>query len=307
MTKFFINILILFLLLLLVGEIVVRLTHAVSDIPERTIDEYGIQKYNPNQYGYWKGGEHNWIINRLGWPGELPKSFDNLILIVGDSFIENFMNPNECHQSAFLKRNLPNYNFLEAARSGVSLIEAMEISKHFDSLQPIKTLIYVNDGDFYESVTEIKSMKDITQLDLKTKKIRYGEMKAPLLKKALYNWKLMYYFYNRFYADINGNTETEPQNPIKNVTDGYLKDKTEIIQLLEFIKNNYDTDNKILVFNPNSDPRIIELVNEMNLNAIILNSEGDDSWTFTYDSHWTCYGHECAARGVSEKLVDVLN
>ena len=109
------------------------MTHSVTDLPQRTIDEYGIQKYYANQSGYWKGGEHKWMFNELGWPGELPEDYDNLITVIGDSFIENFMNPNECHQSKLLKKGLNNHNFIEAARSGVSFIEAMEISKQFDS------------------------------------------------------------------------------------------------------------------------------------------------------------------------------
>src|SRR5690606_35579075 len=124
----------------------------------------GVQKYLPNQEGYWKGGNHQWIINDYGWPGELPTKYDNLINIIGDSFIENFMNPNECHQSVFLKKLMPDYNFFEAARSGVSLIEAMEISKQIDSLNPKMTLIYVNENDFYESILNIKKLNDITQI-----------------------------------------------------------------------------------------------------------------------------------------------
>ena len=105
MKKLLLNIILFFLIAIAVGEVVVRLTHAMADIPQRTIDEYGIQKYIPNQDGYWKGGEHKWVVNKLGWPGELPQSNENLIMVIGDSFIENFMNPNECHQSAFLKEN----------------------------------------------------------------------------------------------------------------------------------------------------------------------------------------------------------
>jgi len=47
MKKFFKNIITFFLLALIAGEVVVRMTHAMSDIPQRTIDQYGIQKYYP--------------------------------------------------------------------------------------------------------------------------------------------------------------------------------------------------------------------------------------------------------------------
>ena len=165
MKKFIKNIVIFFLFAIIVGEIIIRVTHAVTDLPQRTIDEYGIQKYYPHQSGYWIGGNHKWVINKLGWPGKLPKSHDNLITIIGDSYIENFMNPIECHQSLLLKKRLENYNFIEAGRSGVSFIEAMEISKQFDALHPKYHLVYVNSLDFYESVTSILPAADITQLN----------------------------------------------------------------------------------------------------------------------------------------------
>jgi len=308
MKKFFKNIILFLLLALIVGEVVVRLTHAVSDIPQRTIDEHGIQKYFPNQNGYWKGGKHSWVINELGWPGELPKSYDNLIMVIGDSYIENFMNPNECHQAVYLKENMPDYNFMEAARSGVSLIEAMEIIKQFDSLKPVQTLIYVNDGDFYESVSEIKPMNDITQLDVKNKTVNYGEMKAPFLKKVLYNWKLMYYFYNRFYSDIMANGSDNNKVPIKKEKNDHLEYSVEINELMDFIKSNYPTEKLTLVFHPNSNTKIINICESKDFKTIVLDSTNDNSWSFEFDTHWTCYGHKQAAEQVSQNIqIDFIN
>ncbi|WP_299100148.1 hypothetical protein [uncultured Winogradskyella sp.] len=302
MKKFLKNILVFFLLALIVGEIVVRMTHTMSDIPQRTIDEHGIQKYYPNQDGYWKGGDHKWDINKLGWPGELPQSYDNLIMVIGDSFIENFMNPNECHQSVFLKQNLESYNFMEAGRSGVSLIEAMEISKNLDSLKPVKTLVYVNDNDFYESIVEVKPMQDITQLNLKSNTIVYGEMKAPVFKKILYNWKLLYYFYTRF--PLNSTSDVKEEPAIKKVENkSGLKSKAEVSQLIEYIIENYNVSNKTFVFHPKTNTEIIELCKQAGINIITLDSSKDNkSWTFDYDRHWTCYGHEQVAKQIANAL-----
>ena len=300
MKKLLINIIVFLLITIVIGEVVVRLTHATSDIPQRTIDDHGIQKYFPNQDGYWKGGNHQWTINKLGWPGELPKSYDNLIMIIGDSFIENFMNPNECHQSAFLSSNIKDYNFMEVGRSGISMIEAMEISKQMDSLKPINSLIYVTDDDFYESITQVKLMKDITQLNIETNTIEYGEMKAPGLKKILYNWKLLYNLYNRFPLNIN-NEEAEPVlNTIE--TSNKPEYKTEVSKLLDFVKANYAVQNKTLVFHPNSSDYIIKMCQNIGFNTLLLDSSNDSTWTFDYDGHWTCYGHKRAAKQVEGYL-----
>ena len=295
MKKFIKNLIIFFLFALLVGEFIVRLTHAVTDLPKREIDEYGIQKYYPNQSGYWLGGEHKWVVNELGWPGELPESYDNLITIIGDSYIENFMNPNECHQSVYLKKRLDNFNFIEAARSGVSFIEAMEISKQFDSLNPKYNLIYVNDSDFYESVSSIQPAADITQLNVEIGEIVFGKMKSPGLKKVLYNWKLLYYFYNKFPLNFSKSVdETE-----KEIKEDDFKYRKEIQSLIDYTELNYNISNKILVFHPNSDSEIIEMCKNSGFKVIILNSENDKSWTFEHDRHWTCYGHEQVAYQVS--------
>jgi len=303
MKRFIKHIVLFFFLALIAGEIVVRLTHAMSDIPQRTIDAYGIQKYYPNQEGYWKGGDHKWMINELGWPGQLPENYDNLILVIGDSFIENFMNPNECHQSIFLKENIPTYNFMEVARSGVSLIEAMEINKQMDSLSPVHSLIYLNDYDFYESIVEVRPMSDITQFSLTNNAIVHGQMKAPLMKKVLYNWKLLYYFYNRF-----------PLNPPAKKSEKDIKDSTEkdslsspesiakVYELIEHIASNYAVNDKTLVFHPNSNKDIINKCKLVGFKVIELDSSNDKDWTFDYDSHWTCYGHEKVAEQVAEVL-----
>lgn len=309
MKKFFKNIILLLIITIVVGEVVVRLTHAVADIPQRTIDEHGIQKYFPNQQGYWKGGEHKWTINKFGWPGELPQSYDNLIMVIGDSFIENFMNPNDCHQSVFLKENMKNYNFMEAGRSGVSLIEAMEISKQSDSLKPLQYLIYVNDEDFYESISHIKPMDDITQLNIDTNTIEYGEMKAPGLKKALYKWKLMYYLYNRFPLNNLTDTEEKPE-VIANTEENNKNDKEfqpEISQLIAYVKRNYVINNKTLVFHPDSEQSIITICQAAGFNIIWLDSNNDKTWIFDYDSHWTCFGHKKVAEQISEQLPFILN
>jgi len=302
MIKFFKNIILFLLLSVIVGEVVVRLTHAVSDVPQRTIDEHGIQKYLPNQQGYWRGGEHKWMVNTLGWPGELPESYDNLIMIIGDSYIENFMNPNECHQSVFLKENMPAFNFMEAGRSGVSFIEALEISKDLDSLKPIQTLIYVTDEDFYESISEVKPMRDVTQLNLEKNTIQFGEMKAPMVKKALYTFKLAYYFYNRFPITGFENKESEPKNPIKISKTEKSEFQTEISQLITFVKQNYTITNKTLIFHPNSNYSIIETCKNAGFNIILLDSSHDATWTFDYDNHWTCYGHKSVAKQISKSL-----
>jgi len=301
MKKFIKSSVVFILLLILGGELIIRVNHVMSDIPQREINEFGIQKYIPNQLGYWKGGEHQWLINRLGWPGQLPKSYNNLVTIIGDSFIENFMNPNECHQSVLLKQKVDDFNFIEAGRSGVSFIEAMEISKQLDSLNPEYHLIYVSKQDFIESVADIEPLNDITQVNLKANKIEYGVMKSPSLKKVLYNFKLLYYCYTNFSLQFPTSKNVEKQEKITK-NNQFVKNRKEILQLVTYVKSNYKINNKVLIFHPKTEFKIIEICQNLGFKTMILNSDNDKSWTFKHDHHWTCYGHNRVAEQVASFL-----
>ncbi|MHA7943507.1 hypothetical protein ACJOV8_010580 [Formosa sp. 3Alg 14/1] len=300
------NILIFLIIFFIVGEVLVRLKHAVNDIPQRQIDQYGIQKYIPNQKGFWRGGTHAWHVNELGWPGVLPKDFNNLITIIGDSFIENFMNPEDCHQSQYLKQRMEAFNFLEAGRSGVSFIESLEIAKQLVKYKPLTHLIYVKDNDFYQSLVEVAPEHDITQYSLKKDTLVYGTMKSPGLKNILYNWKFMYYLYNK--KDIVGHWFSDNKEASKEKEIDHADENIALVyRLLERVQLHYKVDAITLVFHPNSNARIIEKCKAIGFNTIVLNSDNDELWSFKNDHHWTCYGHERAALQVSEALLPMVS
>ncbi|MEQ8217985.1 MAG: hypothetical protein RH981_07110 [Arenibacter sp.] len=305
MKRFIKNIIVFIIFGLLIGEFIARWFALSSDIPNRTIDRYGIQKYIPNQHGTWKGGTHTWHINEKGWPGYLPKSNDNLITIIGDSFIENFMNPEECHQSVYLGKILPKYNYFEASRSGISFIEAMEISKQLDTLGPRFQVIHLHDSDLEESIMQLKKHNDITQLDVNKQKIIFGKMNSPGLKKILYNWKFMYYLYRRFPIWINKPNKTQNSKiTLKNNKEGFNFKYYK--KLLEYIVANYNIDDKILVFRPESTSELVKFAKDFGFKTIQLKTDINDHWSFEHDSHWTCYGHEKVAEQVAEYLKSLI-
>ncbi len=289
---------------LIVGELIVRLFSLSSDVPQRVITKDGIQKYLPNQKGSFGKGTHDWQINERGWAGELPKNYNNLITIIGDSFIENFMNPDACHQSMYLKSALPEFNFLEAGRSGVSFIESLEISKHLDSLNPKIQLIYLGDYDIEESIANISKKPDITQLDLSNSTIINGKLKAPLLKKILYNWKFMYYLYSKFPLDFNKKKKPKKDSEpvIKPVMIPSIEKHNEAFEkLVKYAAENYKVDDKILILKPVSTKKLEGLLRKYGFNVILLDNQQDE-WTFVYDRHWTCFGHEEASKQIAKKI-----
>ena len=132
-------------------------------------------------------------------------------------------------------------------------------------------------------------------------KIVYGQMKSPGLKKVLYNWKLLYYFYNKFPLNFSRSAAEQKKTEKKLIENEFIY-KKEIQSLVDYTKLNYNINNKILVFHPNSELEIIEICKNAGFKVVILNSDNDESWTFEHDSHWTCYGHNQVATQVSNFL-----
>lgn len=126
-------------------------------------------------------------------------------------------------------------------------------------------------------------------------------MKSPYLKKILYSCKLLYYFYNRFPLSF-GKSSNKDIKKNKITRSKFELNETKLKTLISYIKENYNIENKIFVFKPNSDKNIVALFKSMNLNLIILNSSKDKTWCFDHDSHWTCYGHERAANQIKKRL-----
>ncbi|UZO80248.1 hypothetical protein NBT05_14995 [Aquimarina sp. ERC-38] len=292
--------------ILILGEIVIRFFHLTSDIPNRQM-QGTIQKYFPNQQGYWKGGGHQWKVNSKGWVGELPENYDNLITIVGDSFIENLMNPDYCHQGVYLKKYFEDYNFFEAGRSGVSLIEAMEITKNLEEeYKPKLQLLYLGESDFKESIADISRKPNITQVDLKEQILLPSKLKAPIFKKILYNWKFIYYMYMRFPLKLP-KFKTK-----KNATLSLVKKEGKIMylkeykELIDYLSRHYRLKDIIFILRPEINKEIVKLMKNYSIKTILLNNH-KEVWTFSHDRHWTCYGHEQVAKQVSNYLKNSIN
>jgi hypothetical protein len=307
MKKIFIRFCLFVLIGLVIGELTARVLHLSPDVPKRFVDSTGIQRFIPHQSGYYSGiNAHSWKVNEYGWVGCFDLSSKKpLVAIIGDSYIENFMNPQSCHQCELLSGMANTYNFIEAGRAGITFIESMEISHYLDTLNPVGQLIYVNERDFAESISNSFVYHDRMQIDVLTGKICHAQLKSPGLKKILYNWKFLYYMYNRFPLFVENQNKNEgnknTDNPIDNM------EYTEM--LFKYCKNNYNLENKTIVFHPESRPEIIELAQKYGFKIIKLSygSEASNLWHPKADTHWNCYGHKQVAIQVASNLDRVIN
>ena len=295
MKKFIIKVLIFIIAGYVIGEFLIRVLKLGIDIPKMYQSSTGLIKNKPNQTGYYVNG-NKWSINKYGEFGYEPKSLDSLITVIGDSYIENIMNPNECDPAYLLSRSSDNYNFYTSARSGANLIEFMEMAKSLSHLNPIHQILYLHTSDFVHSISEINLKDNCVQWSIKSNEITYAKFSENKLKNILYNFQFMYYIYRNYILNNESSVK---------ITDTDIKlsiDYSKIQKLLFFISENYKTDNIVLVFCPNSDMTIIEMVKEYNFKTIVLKTEDINSWQFPNDAHWTCYGHQEVARQISHAL-----
>jgi len=302
MNKLLFKLIVFLLFVFLTGEVIVRLAKLTADIPQRFVDETGIQRYIPGQSGYLARSDYKWVVNDYGWIGKADTSnSENIISIVGDSFIENIMNPISCNQGTLLGSYYKNISFFEAGRSGVTFIESMEITKLLDTtIAPRKHLLYIGKGGLYKSISNKQRFTDAIQLDLEKKSILKGKLKYPKLKYILYNIKLLYYLYIKFPLLVSDQNKGEIVNKLAKRKE---IDLNSVNELFQYCNDNYNMNNIIFVIRPGVKKEIIKLAKEFEFKMIVLNSEGDKSWGLgNHDGHWSCYGHDQAAKQIQTHL-----
>jgi hypothetical protein len=297
MKKFILKLVAFLLFVIVCTEVYIRMNHLTIDIPRREIDKYGIQKYKPLQKGYWSNGTHEWQINERGWPGELPNSLDTMITLIGDSHIENFMNPDSCHLGTILNKSKLKYNFFEAGRSGVNFIESFEISCALqDEFHPNYHFIFAKNSDFTESILELKRMPDIPQFSLVENKIIKGQIKAPMLKLILYNFKTLYYYRNNLILKPNNINTSKEVVTNKETTKVNLQNYDK---MFEFINKNYKTQNCVIFLHPDTDEIYLNLLKKYNFKFYKFNTNDsiENEWGNSKNdkAHWSCNGfHEAS-------------
>ena len=306
MKSFFRNGLLFIIFFLVFAEVFSRIFQISTDAPKTFKNKRGNIKFYPDQEGYWDGGSHKWYINSLGFLGKnLPNSFDNLVKIIGDSYIENFMNPDSCRQKKFLSKLKPEFNFMEVAMSGYNLLGYFEAAYEVDSLPSKYTLMYVNTKDFLQSIQEI-SKNNSNQLSIETGITTYPKYRGSKLKDLLYNFKFPYYLYRKnlhLFQDKNKKTKIDILKQVELSKENLIL----ISKLLAFIKNSYKTNNVVFVLHPNVEDEIYEVSLESGIKTFRLEVPVNKDYKTKNHGHWNCYGHKEIARQVSSFLDSLSN
>uniref|UniRef100_UPI004047BC0C hypothetical protein n=1 Tax=Mariniflexile sp. TaxID=1979402 RepID=UPI004047BC0C len=192
MKKLVFKICIYTILILLALEIWVRVFHLTKDYPVRYVDEYGVEKWVPNQNGYSVTGNRRqnfseYHINKFGYNSyrEFNPSKDKVeIALVGDSFIEGF------HQNYYhsigkkIENKLKGVEVYEYGYAGYDLADQLHLisqyKKQFDLID------YV--------VLGLKFENDLTRGEYNVVQERMA-LETPIYK-ALRQIKLLVYLQN---------------------------------------------------------------------------------------------------------------
>jgi len=293
MNNFILKIFLYLLATLFISEFLIRIMKLTNEVPHRKINPIGLQTYISNQQGYFNN--NNWKVNDFGFLGLSDINSENQLMIIGDSFIENIMNPIECNQGSNIKRILGDkYGVFEVGRSGITMIESLEFMKQLSpKVNPKLVLIYLSENDVLESISNIKRLKDRLQINVRTKKIEKVILKYPLLKKFLYEFKSLYYFYIKggFVLKI----KHENSSNYEETNNNHL-----IKSLFSILLENYDFSNVLFIVH-SSNKFIDNLLDDYKLENIKIKFS-NSNWFMENDSHWNCIGH----RKVSELITETI-
>lgn len=272
-------------------ELIIRSFNLTNDIPQRKIDINGLQTYVENQNGYFDGNQ--WKVNKYGFIGLSEINYKNQVLIIGDSMIENIMNPINCNQGYLLKKMFDNsYGFFEIGRSGLTLIESLEFYKFFNQIiNPKIVIIYINEGDITESISNIKRFTDRLQINIQTRKLENVQIKYPTFKKILYNLKSIYFLYTKGFFNIIS------QNIISDKQVNFNDNNLTIKKFFEIINSKYDLQNVTFVLDKSN-----KYINLINTKKVILNNQ-EKNWFIKGDLHWNCFGHSEVAKKVFKSII----
>ncbi len=302
MKKFLIHIFLFSFLGFIIGEIVIRLGDFQIDVPIVYLAQDGLIKYEPNQRGNFTNGE-KWFVNSYGEINYEPPSLDSLITVIGDSYIESLMNPASCNQAKLLKDLKPEFNFYPSSRSWSSVLEMLEKASLLEKYNPLKQLLYVECIDFEESIASNHLNPLTVNISLETEKLYFPTINKSKYKEFLHNFKFPFYIYRHF-IDSKNQFQVQKNSNVEQVA---LVDYIKIEKLIQLILKKYNTNKLIFVFKPQADQKLISILRKYNFSIIELKTNYYKSWQLKYDCHWSCYGHQEAAKQVIKNLENSYN
>lgn len=301
MKKLFFKTVFYAVLILLVLEGIIRAFHLTKDYPSRYIDEFGVEKWVPNQNGMSVTGIRRqnfseYKINSSGFNSYrefVPTHDKTEIALVGDSFIEGF------HQHYYnsigkkIENKLPEVEVYEFGYAGYDFADQLHLihayKNMFDKIDHV--------------VLGIKFENDLTRGEYSVVADRM-HLESPLYKN-LRKIKLIVYAQNSGVLDALKKFTAKVLTVFKNRSSKPKKEKTaqeieqQQLQYLENFKSlvkkyGYDKKRFVLLLNSNKTPQVfLDYLKDNNYKYIDFYGDLNQSkrpTTLIYDRHWNNHG-----------------
>ncbi|WP_100611529.1 hypothetical protein [Confluentibacter lentus] len=306
MKKLFFKIFIYSILILLALEVYIRVFHLTKDYPVRYVDEFGVEKWMPNQEGYSVTGNRRqnfseYKINSFGYNSyrEFSPSKDKVeIALVGDSFIEGF------HQNYYnsigskIENKLNGVEVYEYGYAGYDLADQLHLisqyKEHFNLIDHVILGIkFENDltrGEYHivkeRMALESPFNKALRQIKLLVYLNSIGILDTPkdLVKKLFSN--------NKEKAPKVSKLEEDKQQKALEVE--YLENFKSLIKIYGFDKNRF-----VFLLDSEKTPELfLNYLNEYDYKYIDFSKTLKKSkrpTTLIYDMHWNNNGRTLIA------------
>lgn len=317
MKKLFFKTILYIILILLALEVIIRVLHLTKDYPSRYIDEFGVEKWVPNQNGMSVTGIRRqnfseYKINSTGYNSYrefVPTEDKTEIALVGDSFIEGF------HQHYYnsigkkIEDKLANVEVYEFGYAGYDLADQLHLihayKDMFDKIDHV--------------VLGLKFKNDLTRGEYNIVQDRMHLESG--LYKNIRKIKLIVYAQNRGFFDPIFKLIGTITSFLKNKTKTPIKEKTkaEIEKLqLKYIDNfksliekyGFDKQRFVLLIDTSITPQIfIEHLKENNYKYIDFYDALNRSKTPTtliYDRHWNNHGRHLIANLIAKYYSNII-
>ncbi|MDO6853326.1 hypothetical protein Q4599_07020 [Cellulophaga lytica] len=288
------------LVLVLALELLVRVFHLHNERPERYLDEYGVEKWVPNQKGYSVTGNRKqnvgeYRINNFGFNSvydDYTVSKDSIeVAIVGDSFIEGFHQNYTNSISRKVEKKLPNIKVLEFGYAGYNLSEELNLIASYNHLfkDIDRVVIYMRYTD--DLITGEYKVSGRLSLDTPVNR---------LLKKS----KLIVYAKDIGAFDPIKDKIAATINFVKGVKTPEVKETNkDAIYLANFKKliktYNYDKEKNVLLLDYSlCSSEFLSYLKQNNFKTIDFSSDfikSKEPKTLIYDQHWNNLGREIIA------------
>lgn len=320
MKKLFVKCFLYTILIVLALEVYVRVFHLTKDYPSRYVDEFGVEKWVPNQSGFSVTGNRRqnfseYHINNYGFNSyhEYNPTEDKVeVALVGDSFIEGF------HQNYYnsignkIENKLENIEIYEFGYAGYDFADQIHLvdsyKKEFDLIDRV--------------IFGLKFENDLTRAEYNVLQDRM-KLESPLYKK-LRKIKLLGYLLSIGALDPVKQFPNKVLSAISRKPDLKKELSEEECLLIEseknkaFIENfkiltkkyNYNKEKFIILIDESATPKVfLDYLKQQNFNYIDFSKPLQASKSPTnliYDKHWNNNGRNIIANVIAEYITSTI-